>query len=403
MKDRQKKNKSNRSLFYRISAWLHLWLGLITGIIVIIVCLTGCIWCFNEEIKDLLNPHTKIEKREAPILKPSQIIFVVQKNFPNYNLKSYSMREGRAIACFLSPNKILQKKDSTIGNKEISLNPYTAAIVAEKSYKKDEKEFFRWILNGHRFLWLPYKVGRPIINYSILIFIVTLITGLVLWWPKKWNKSTKERCFKIKWNGTIKRINYDIHNVIGFYALCFLLIIASTGIVYGIEWFSKSTYWLTTGGKKNDTYQRLSSDSADFGKYYTVDRAMDIAWDKTLLQNKSAKGFYVTMADTSNPQNTITINYYPSAGKFYDYRNYTFDQNNLKQLVQSSIYGTPYELCNPGEKLRKLNYDLHVGSVLGLPGKFLAFTSSLVGASLPITGFIIWWGKKKKTAKKKNI
>ena len=37
------KKKLNRSLFYRISAWLHLWLGLITGLVVVIVCLTGCI------------------------------------------------------------------------------------------------------------------------------------------------------------------------------------------------------------------------------------------------------------------------------------------------------------------------------------------------------------------------
>jgi uncharacterized iron-regulated membrane protein len=45
-----------------------------------------------------------------------------------------------------------------------------------------------------------------------------------------------------------------------------------------------------------------------------------------------------------------------------------------------------------------MNYDIHVGSILGLPGKFLAFFASLIGATLPVTGFIIWWvkGRKKK-------
>ncbi|MFC1223951.1 PepSY domain-containing protein [Pedobacter sp. BG31] len=43
-----------------------------------------------------------------------------------------------------------------------------------------------------------------------------------------------------------------------------------------------------------------------------------------------------------------------------------------------------------------MNYDIHVGAILGLPGKVMAFFASLIAASLPITGFIIWWGKKKK-------
>ncbi|MFC3561839.1 PepSY domain-containing protein [Pedobacter jamesrossensis] len=46
-----------------------------------------------------------------------------------------------------------------------------------------------------------------------------------------------------------------------------------------------------------------------------------------------------------------------------------------------------------------MNYDIHVGSILGLTGKIMAFFASFIAASLPITGFIIWWGKKKK---KKN-
>ena len=384
------KKKSNRSLFYRISAWLHLWLGLVTGIIVIIVCLTGCIWCFNEEITDLLDSHSKIVVRDAAIMKPSQINQMVQQRYTGYTLQSYSMREGKAILAYLSPTKELKAKDSTLGSIEVKIDPYIGTVLSETKYKKGETKFFRWILNGHRFLWLPYKVGRPIINYSILIFVITLITGLVLWWPKKWNKSTRDRCFKIKWNGTVKRINYDLHNVFGFYTMVFLLIIAMTGMVYGIEWFSKSSYWLTTGGKNNMEYVRLSSDS--IGKITYANRGsfgLDSLWNVTSKGNGNSTGFYITLPDTSNSSGTIYMTFYPSKGKFYDNKNYVFDQYSFKRLEQKSIYGKPYDQCSPGEKIRKMNYDLHVGSILGLPGKFLAFSSSLFGASLPITGFII--------------
>ena len=50
---------------------------------------------------------------------------------------------------------------------------------------------------------------------------------------------------------------------------------------------------------------------------------------------------------------------------------------------------------SPGMKINDLNYDLHVGQAMGFIGKMLAFLASLICASLPVTGFIIWLGKKK--------
>ncbi|WP_276131846.1 PepSY domain-containing protein [Polluticoccus soli] len=49
-----------------------------------------------------------------------------------------------------------------------------------------------------------------------------------------------------------------------------------------------------------------------------------------------------------------------------------------------------------------MNYDIHVGAVLGLPGKMLAFFASLIIASLPITGTLIWWGRRKKSKQSQN-
>jgi uncharacterized iron-regulated membrane protein len=49
---------------------------------------------------------------------------------------------------------------------------------------------------------------------------------------------------------------------------------------------------------------------------------------------------------------------------------------------------------NRGEHLVESNYDIHVGAILGLPGKILAFLASLICASLPVTGFMIWWGRR---------
>lgn len=68
------KKKHNRSLFYRISAWLHLWLGLTSGIVIVIICLTGITWSFKDEITDWLHPELQSDYiPDKPMLNPSAL------------------------------------------------------------------------------------------------------------------------------------------------------------------------------------------------------------------------------------------------------------------------------------------------------------------------------------------
>jgi uncharacterized iron-regulated membrane protein len=76
-----------------------------------------------------------------------------------------------------------------------------------------------------------------------------------------------------------------------------------------------------------------------------------------------------------------------------DYRFY--DQYTLKELSTPSLYGA-YKDAVFADKVIRMNYDIHVGSIGGLPGKIIAFLASLVTASLPVTGFLMWWGRRKK-------
>lgn len=387
------KKKHNRSVFYRISAWLHLWLGLVTGLIMMVVCLTGCIWMFNDEITAFLEPETRIEKQDKPVLTPSQLQSIAKARFPKEKVSYASYQQGKAAYVGLGEGR----KATAV----LRINPYTGEIVQVKNMKKGDKDFFRIILNGHRFLWLPPAVGRPIINYSTLIFVIILITGIIMWWPRKWNKSTRQQAFTIKWGASTKRVNYDLHNVLGFYSLLVLAAIALTGMVYGIEWYSKGSYWLTSGGQSMGEFRPAKSDSTQAGKFYTPAQAMDMAWNMVVSRNPESQGFYYSYPDPKKPASAINISLYPTAGQYYDRKSFVFDQHTLKELKGNKVFDGDYEKASGATKLRRMNYDIHVGSVWGLPGRVMAFCAALIGASLPVTGFIIWWGKKKK-GKSKN-
>jgi uncharacterized iron-regulated membrane protein len=79
---------------------------------------------------------------------------------------------------------------------------------------------------------------------------------------------------------------------------------------------------------------------------------------------------------------------------FYNADNLYFDQYTAKQIPVS--YWGKYADANAGEKATRMNYDIHIGAIAGLPGRILMFFAALITASLPVTGFYIWWGKKKK-------
>ncbi|OIV39861.1 PepSY-associated TM helix domain-containing protein [Flavobacterium johnsoniae] len=435
------KKKSKKSLFKRVMAWLHLWLGLASGIIVVIVSLTGCIYVFENEIKDFIEDWRYVKPQEKAFLLPSQLVTIADKTMKGNHATSVtfgSKDEAAIVGYFIEKKEDKEKggkgehkrggekgekgksdlkvqgkgkekdkeKEKGKGKKEekprkrrngvftsIYMNPYTGEILNVKSFSRgDSPDFFRWILNGHRALWLPYDIGRPIVGVAVIIFVILLISGIVLWWPTKWIKSIINKSFKIKMDASFKRVNYDLHNVLGFYSCIFLFFIAVTGLVWSFGWWSKSLYWVTSGGKPLvESRESPKSDTTNI-KTFNITTA-----DRVLLkmkkENPEAAGILISIP--AKPADPIGAFIYKQRNTYYNMDRYNFDQQTLKEISIKSPFSGRYIDANIPDKIRRMNYDIHVGSVLGLTGKIIAFLASLISASLPITGFIIWWGKQK--------
>ncbi|WP_281633059.1 PepSY-associated TM helix domain-containing protein [Flavobacterium luteolum] len=430
-------------------AWLHLWLGLASGIIVVIVSLTGCIYVFENEIRDFIEDWRFVKPQEKAFLLPSQLVTIADNKMKDKKATSvtFGAKDEAAIVGYFVEKKENGERGSKEENKKgerrkdfakneskseksevkvqknekgkgkgkrkdekrkggrrqgtfisVYMNPYTGDILNIKSVSRsDSPDFFRWILNGHRALWLPYDIGRPIVGVAVLIFVVLLISGIVLWWPTKWIKSIIDKSFKIKWDASFKRVNYDMHNVFGFYSCIFLFFIAVTGLVWSFGWWSKSLYWVTSGGKPLVENRESPKSDTTHVKAFNITTA-----DKVLLnlrkENPQAAGIMISIP--AKPADPIGAFVYKQKHTFYNMDRYSFDQQTLKEISIKTPFSGKYVEANIPDKIRRMNYDIHVGRVLGLTGKIIAFLASLISASLPITGFIIWWGKQKFGKKK---
>lgn len=390
----KKKKKANKSAFRRLNDWLHLWLGLISGIIVFIVSITGCFYAFQQEIKDALEPWRFVEVQDKAFVPPSQLIDTAKVYMPGVKPTglTYSNEEGAAAVGFNS------FEDGERNFTAVFMNPYTGEFIKKQQMLGGgDFDFFRFVIDGHRALWLPYEIGRPIVGVATLIFVFLLISGLIMWWPKNLKKANLRKSFKIKWNGSFKRVNYDLHNVVGFYSLILTFIIAATGLVFSFEWFADSVYYVTSGGESHPGHHHPHSDIAqkDFTENDGIP-VLDRAWYKTLAQEPDFQGMYMAPV-IEDEDDAIEIVAYQDKGSFYNRNEYFYDQYTLEQF---HVQGEKFDEAGFADQLSMLNYDIHIGAALDLPGKILAFLISLISASLPVTGFLVWWNKKKKSKKK---
>jgi uncharacterized iron-regulated membrane protein len=176
------------------------------------------------------------------------------------------------------------------------------------------------------------------------------------------------------------------------------IFVALSGMVMGFQWFAKSVYWISSGGKTLTYYyepvsQKPVVQTASFS-------AEDKVWEMMNNSYKNAETIEVHYA--ASDSSPIVAGANPDASTYWktDYR--YFDQYTLQEMPVTHTFGR-FEEASIADKISRMNYDIHTGEVLGLPGKILAFLASLIAASLPITGFYIWWGKKHKRKRKNYI
>jgi len=393
-------SKPRKSTFRRVVEWLHLWLGLSSGVIVFVVCLTGGIWVWRHEVWYFTEKYQRVPVQEKPFLAPSVLIaksgnYLRAKEHTEITLQGITYgRAGRSVMCSYG----LPGEKSA----EIYVNPYTAEIIKDKRASAASENFFIFIRAGHRFFWLPRNIGSPLVGAACIVFLVILITGLIWWYPKKWTNKTKEKSFRIKWDAKWKRLNIDLHNVLGFYSFIFVILLTVTGIVFTFEWFEKGIYSGLTWKEKTAYEKPPLSDTTNTQIKYQ--QPVDLLWSRMnkVYDRQKIGSLWISVPEKAEEPYRVSVNF-GDGTLLYNSRIHYYDGKTLKKLRWKSDRAVDYEKLSVGEKIFRMNFDIHTGQILGLPTKILAFIACIISASLPVTGVIIWYNRKwGKTKKKKS-
>ncbi len=375
--------------FKKIVGKIHLWLGLSSGLVVCILGITGCLFCFEKEIKNwVYADKIFVQPQAAPLLSADTLRAIAQaqlgasKPIGRVEIKPDGKHSYKFIA--LKSNKKATNYNAQFPYyKTIYLNPYSGAVLDVENTKWT---FFPVLLHLHYDLLLG-KIGHQIVGWSTVIFVLMLITGIILWWPK--NKAAAKQRFWFRWKNTTKwkRKNYDLHNIPGFYSLFITLFIASTGLYFAFDWFRQPVLWIANGGKMPAKEAAVFSDTLLTNRGGVLQNIVS----QSFKAIPKGQNFLFLLPETADKKAVIRTIAYHNANNYIQRSQLAFDQTSGALLKNK-----PYAKVSDAEKLQFMIYDIHVGKVLGLPGMTLAFCGSLMAASLPITGFYIWWGRRKK-------
>lgn len=375
---------------------IHLYLSLAAGLVILTACATGAILVFEKELQVAFNKERYYVASQESRLPLAQLQEVVKKQFPANTItgiKFYNDPERSAEINISAPQKKdAQPKPTAPGKNRpggrqpgftIFMNPYTGAILEKYSY---QETFFYQVFALHR--WLlgrPDSVGKYIVGTATAIFLFIIITGLVLWWPRT-ARILRNR-LRIKTDAGWKRLNHDLHLVLGFYSCIFLFIFAFTGLAWSFEWFNNGIYAVTNSPLQPPAPPK--SVMMDGGKRISSDAALNV------VTSMYASALFYNVQLPKDPADVVTVSVLPQKAA---HENAT-DAVYLDQYSGAVVGTLPYNARSLGARVRSTFKPVHTGSIWGMPSKIVAFVVCLFGVSFPVTGTIIWLNRTRKKKK----
>lgn len=424
-------------LFRRI----HLYLALAAGLVFFVQCLSGTVLVFEEEITHALHRerYNVAVPTGQPRLSLAQLGAQFQQAMPKAKLMGFKVyadpartveltyRDGKAKAGDARPGEGGREKggrergegrghnggrSSSEGGRSENrvpgeggrgegrgpgkgrpergstafLNPYTGQVMGLQ--KEKQLPVFKVAEDLHRRL-LAGEVGKTLSGLSALFILIITATGIVLWWPK--TRAMLTGRLRIKWGASWKRLNHDLHIVLGFYCSLFLFGIALTGVIMSYRWATEGLFKIT-GTKPTVGIAAPLSAAASSPRTVAYDAAL-----------RTGQATYRTAEfwRVGTPKDSLAA--VPvSAPSTLPLRHLGLDTLFVDRSTGAALGQHLYSRQSGGAQLRRLAKPLHTGEIGGLWTKILALVVTLASLTFPVTGVIMWLNRTRKKPNRRD-
>lgn len=386
---------------------IHLWLSVPFGLIITLVCFSGAILVFENEVnewfrRDLYYVET-VKESPLPMDKLLEKVATTLPDSVSVTGVSISSDPGRAYQVSLSKPR----------RASLYVDQYTGEVKG----KSERSGFFMFMFRMHR--WLLDSMnpgnegifwGKMIVGVSTLLLVFVLISGIVIWWPR--TRKALKNSLKITATKGWRRFWYDLHVAGGMYALIFLLAMALTGLTWSFPWYRTAFYKVfgvevqqraAQGHEQKSDAQKRNTKLAAHREKKREGNEVRKGERSRRPENNHSDMYSVTspfvywqeIYDKLRRQNPeykqISISSGTASVSFNRFGNqrasdrYSFNTDN-GEFTETSLY----QHQDKSGKIRGWIYSVHVGNWGGMFTRILTFIAALLGSALPLTGYYLW-------------
>lgn len=339
---------------------IHAFSGLFAGIFILLMSLSGAVLVFHDDMDAVYLPENNPDNKPVTV---DSCYKMIQLQYPRAQLSNAVLPSGgnRPFSFFIYDSSY---KDG-IQSLEVFINPQTGKILTARG---SNSNLISRVSEFHKSFHLG-KTGEWLLGFFALIFLLSLLTGVVLY--------RKNILAVLLFKKHILQKN-NLHQLIGVYALLFNLMIATTGFWMQRYVFKKEFF-------ASDTYQRTLKTSP--GLPYNFDSACKQV--KKQFPDFTAGVIYFAQNNSGKTAvyGSRVSNGFIHSKKFADVIFLDSSGSMVKTRFINEIDGA--------DRYDIINSQLHMGRFGGVGIKIIYFVFGLTGALLSITGFLLWWKRRK--------
>lgn len=346
----------------------HRWVALGVGWLLALVALAGAVLVVAQPLDRLIHPQ--LFKAENSRESPAATLESIRRQLAaEFGAKAaFTLRPPRAPGETL---RVIVRSEPWRGT--LYLHPATGQ---EQGRRGEQEGFVNLLFEFHSALLLE-DAGKAILAWIALTYLVLLITGVVLWWPKRWPP-----VLKIELRKGLLRGMFDLHRTGG--AVLGLLIAVSVATGAYMAWRPLSAFVTTLSGASPVKPPKMPKEEPASAAAVSLDELVararaqfanaPVGYIQLPAQAGGPVRIRLRLADDPHPNGLTSVWLHPKSG--------------------SVLAAHRWDELDPGTRAFSVIYPLHTGELGGVLLEAVTFIIGMALGMLGITGIWLWWRRR---------
>jgi uncharacterized iron-regulated membrane protein len=359
--------------------WLrvHWWLGLFAGAMFVLSGLTGSTLVFYQVLDAWLNPERLTTSGRGSYRSFDEMTTAARMALPDvpgpYLLLLPSDNHG-VVAAWFKKSTGERGRGQEI---EVAVDPYRSQVLSNDRIWGST--LVSIVYEFHQSLLLE-TVGETILGIFALFLLLSVTTGLYLWWPRP---GRIREAFTIKSGGSRLRRLYDLHKLSGISGALILFVLAFTGLYLEFPAYVSPLVGSISLIPEEPV---LRSNTGSESRPISIDQAVTIA--RSIFPSGELK--WIGLPQQRDDVYQIGLRQ-PDEVRRSSGESIVW----LDQYSGEVLHTRDWHRLAGGETFLAWLFPLHNGEAFGLIGRWIVFVTGFIPSVLYATALRMWWLKQR--------